>query len=68
LLDKAGIKKLKQLIPTPINAGNPLMDLQYVSFAVVLFGLVWASRDMLKWLFNRAADFSASKDQRLKNC
>jgi hypothetical protein len=56
------------LNPTPITAGSPLMALQYLGFAVVLFGLLWASRDMLKWLFKRAADFSASKEQRLKNC
>lgn len=41
------------LNPTPITAGSPLMALQYLGFAIVLSGLLWASRHKLKWLFKR---------------
>jgi hypothetical protein len=30
--------------PTPIAADSPLMNIQYLGFAFVLSGLVWASR------------------------
>jgi 4-amino-4-deoxy-L-arabinose transferase-like glycosyltransferase len=38
---------------TPLTVGSPLMALQYLGFAVVLSGLLWASRGKLKWLFQR---------------
>lgn len=41
------------LNPTPLTVGSPLMALQYLGFAVVLSGLLWASRHKLKWLFKR---------------
>jgi 4-amino-4-deoxy-L-arabinose transferase-like glycosyltransferase len=56
------------LNPAPITAASPLMVLQYLGFTVVLSGLLWANKDMLKRLSKRAAEFSASKEQRLKNC
>jgi hypothetical protein len=56
------------LNPAPITAASPLMVLQYLGFTVVLSGLLWANNDMLKRLSKCAADFSASKEQRLKNC
>jgi 4-amino-4-deoxy-L-arabinose transferase-like glycosyltransferase len=40
--------------PTPINNDSPLMNFQYLGFAFVLSGLVWASRHKLvepfKWM------------------
>lgn len=56
------------LNPAPITAASPLMVLQYLGFAVVLSGLLWANKDVLKRLSKCTEDFSASKEQRLKNC
>ena len=42
------------LNPTPLTFGSPLMAFQYLGFAFVLSGLLWASRDKLKWYFKRA--------------
>jgi 4-amino-4-deoxy-L-arabinose transferase-like glycosyltransferase len=56
------------LNPTPITAVSELMALQYLGFAAVWSGLLWASRDPFRWLLKRAADFSASKEQKLENC
>jgi hypothetical protein len=39
------------LNPSPITAGSPLMAIQYFGFAVVLSGLLFASKHNLKWLF-----------------
>jgi hypothetical protein len=41
------------LNPTPITSGSQLMAIQYLSFAIVLTGLLWASRHKLKWYFMR---------------
>ena len=41
------------LNPAPLTAGSPLMALQYLGFAIVLSGLLWASKQKLKWLFKR---------------
>ena len=41
------------LNPSPLTAGSPLMAIQFLGFAIVLSGLLWASRRKLKWLFNR---------------
>jgi len=56
------------LNPTPITVVSPLMALQYLGFAVVWSGLLWANRDALRWLSRALRIFSASKEQRLKNC
>ncbi len=41
------------LNPTPLTVGSPLMTLQYLGFAAVLCGLLWASRHRLKGLIKR---------------
>ena len=38
------------LNPDPISKGSSLMGVQYLGFAVVLSGLVWAGRKKLGWL------------------
>jgi 4-amino-4-deoxy-L-arabinose transferase-like glycosyltransferase len=48
--------------PTPINAHSPLMILQYLGFAVVFSGLVWASRHTFVGLFRRLRGEIEPKD------
>ncbi len=38
------------LNPTPLTVGSPLMALQYLGYAIVLSGLLWAFRYELVWL------------------
>jgi len=55
------------LNPTPITAASPLMLLQFLGFAVVLSGLLWANKDTLKRLSKRAAEFNASNELQQKS-
>jgi 4-amino-4-deoxy-L-arabinose transferase-like glycosyltransferase len=56
------------LNPSPITAASPLMVLQFLGFVVVLSGLLWANKDVLKRVSKRASEYSAPMEQRLKNC
>jgi 4-amino-4-deoxy-L-arabinose transferase-like glycosyltransferase len=38
------------LNPNPISKGSPMMGIQYLGFAIVLSGLLWAGRKKLGWL------------------
>lgn len=48
--------------PTPTGEHSLLMNIQYLGFAVVLSGLVWASRDTLVGLF-KSRDQVETKDK-----
>ena len=48
--------------PTPINNDSPLMNIQYLGFAFVLSGLVWASRHKLVEPFKSLRRWIESKN------